>query len=392
MIFFEGENMMMTVKNQQDVKSRSAERGFGLVEAMIAAVIISIIALGISTLVQDMLMVQKKSSVVGVIHTLRTKIISTVQNGESWQFNVNNLGTGTNTEMACLRAGGPQCDRTSIVGDLNLVENDAALTPIYMGGVANHGFNLDGTFCTTYPSDACPFRYVLRWVPTCPGGAAVTLCSNPNIQVTGVFEHTPGSFHLPGGFNPQLYAIDVRRGTDAIRNDAVTVSFVTSGTAGEGPCHTGWVTRQLNTAVADVGENLQNKTGAAPSTLSTPNQIWLKAGTYNCRIQAPAFKSGGNRLRLVSIPINTIPTVESSTVTASLSGGGSATLVIETTLILNSDARFEVQQTCTHSPVDPLVVASPDPLQTNWGLGVPLSSDPGYTNVTYTTVTCARTS
>ena len=377
---------------KKNVKTGSSESGFGLIEVIIAAAILSIVALGITTLVEDMLRVQKKTNTVGVINNFRTIITAAVQNGRSWELTVADAVAATgNPSMQCLRDDTTTCAADSLA-DLNL--KDSGGLPAYYGATANHGFSYDGSYCTTFPSDLCPFRWNLQWQAKCPTAAA---CNSPNVKVTGRLVYTPGAAGiLPGGFNPELYKIDITRGADAIRNDAVTISYVENDNSGETPlagdCSTQWVTRQLNTVGVDSGNNLLNKSGSA---VSPANQVQLRAGTYNCRVQAPAFKSSGNRLRVRSTAGTAFPAVTSSFASASMTGG-SANLLIETTLVFNVDTTFVVEQKCTQLP-STAAAANAAPygsVNDNWALGVPAPVVPpsDYTGTVYTTITCARTS
>lgn len=382
------------MKNQK-ITAKTSEHGFGLIEAVIAAAILSIVALGITTLVEDMLRVQRKANAVGVINQMRSQITSAIQNGRSWELTAADLGATTgNPYMDCITNASVTCvDGTAT--SLNLKDADG--NEVYYALVAGKGFNYDGTLCTTYPSDSCPFSWDLRWRAKCVGG--VTPCATPNVTVTGTLLYTPGSGGtLPGGFNPALYAINVVRGAEAIRNDALNVSYVMTTNAGEGAgCDTAWVQRQLNTVTADAGNNMINKTAATtPTTVAvgTPNQIVLRAGTYNCRVQAPAFKNGGNRLRITATGGTMFPAVTSSVATASMTGG-SANLLIETTLILNADTSFIIEQKCESRPLAaPAPYNAPySPAIDAWSLGVPVPVSPGnYSSTVFTTVSCARTS
>lgn len=389
------------MQNKESFMTRSkfsakhSERGFGLLEAIIAAAVLSIVALGITTLIEDMLRVQRKSNAVGVINQMRSQMTAAIQSGRSWELTVADLTTTTgNPYMDCIKNASLTCvDGTQTA--LNLKNADG--TEVYYGAVAGKGFAFDGTLCTTYPSEACPFSWNLKWTAKCVGG--VSPCATPNVTVTGLLQYAPAvGGNLPGGFNPVLYSINIVRGAEAIRNDALSVSYVMTTNAGEGAgCDTAWVQRQLNTVTTDAGNNMLNKTATTtPTTVSAaaPNQIVLSAGTYNCRVQAPAFKNGGNRLRLRATSGTLFANVTSSVSTASMTGG-SANLLIETTLILNADTAFVIEQKCESRPLAaPAAYNSPNSNAVDaWSLGVPVPVAPGdYSSTVFTTVNCARTS
>lgn len=380
--------MEVNMKNQN-------ERGFGLVEVMVAAAIISIIALGIATLIDDMLKMQQKSNTVGVINRLKEQIIGAVQNGQSWQLTAGDADTTTgNPDLDCLRNTGT-CGSGETAA-LNL--KDATGAALYYARAANHGFTLLGTYCTTYPSVQCPFRYNLTYELTCPG--ATDPCQTPDVRVRGILQYTADTVTLPGGFNPVLYEIDIRRGSEAIRNDGLSVSFVQAGVAGEGSgCQAAWVQRQLNTVLNDPAGNIVNKAGNA--IIAPLNSLQLRPGTYNCRVQAPAFKSGGNRIQLRSTAGNAIGPITSTSGVASMSGG-SASLSLDSTIVLSVDTTLIVEQRCENLPnINGWWAGSPAAVPANydtWQLGIPIPDPPPaapgtYTGgTTYTTVSCVRTS
>lgn len=391
---------MMEVKMKKQIRFESRiglanAKGFGLVEVMVAAAIISIIALGIATLIDDMMKMQKKTNTVSVITRMKDQITAAVQNGESWALTAQDANATTgNPDFDCLRNAGTCGSGEN--GPLNL--KDLTGAALYYARTANHGFTLQGAPCTAYPSVACPFRWNLTYEMTCTG--ATDPCETPDVRVRGILQYTADTVTLPGGFNPALYEIDIRRGSEAIRNDGLTVSFIQTGTTGEGSgCEGGWVQRQLNTVTNDPGNNVVNKTGTAIT--GTANAIVLRPGTYNCRIQAPAFKNGGNRLQLRSTAGNTIGPVTSTAGVAAMTGG-SASLSLETTLVLSVDTTLIVEQRCEFLPASTgFWAGTPTALPTpadynNWSLGVPVhdAGAPGsYTGgTTYTTVSCARTS
>lgn len=373
---------------------RSTQGGFGLVEVVIAAAIISVIALGISTLISDMFRMQRKANAVAAINQFRQTIISNIQNGDAWKATAN-----ANASMTCMQTSPSPCNVVAGGTDLDL--KDITGAEIFTASAGVNGFRPDGGLCNTYPSDVCPFSWDLKWIATCPGAAAS--CMTPSVLVVGALEYTPASDPLPAGFNPSLYAIRVLRGSDAIRNDAVVVAYALDDpdplarTGEPGSCKGAWVTRQLNVVRQDSGNNLINKAAPAPAALSTLNAVQLRAGTYTCRVQVPGFRNGGNRIRLVPTAGTMFPVILSSVGVAALNGG-SVTMSIDTTLVLDQDTTFHVEHTCTNNAFDsgvpPNYYGNPAYLAPNdWSLGAPIETSPGvYTGVTYTTVSCQRTS
>lgn len=367
-------------KRRKGSPSLDTDDGFGLIEVMVAAAIISIIALGIGTLIDDMMKAQKKTTTSGAISSMRARIIANIQNGEAWTRSA--ADATLNPNMTCMRGGGVCTDET----EYPLALKDAAGAEVYYATVANHGFNYDGVGCTNYPNGSCVFRWNLRWTSLCTPSAAQ--CASPSVTVIGTLEYTPGTLRLPGGFNPASYNFTIVRGTGAIRSDAVMVAYIIPGQVGEGfGCESNWTIRKLNRVSSDPGNNV---VGVTAGVLDTPDRLQLVAGTYNCRVQAPAFKNGGNRLRIRRIAGTAFSNIESSSATAAMNGG-SANLIIEATLILNEPTTFVIEQRCQFRPDSTSFGTN----NNNFSLGVPApipGTPPDYSSVTYTTVSCTRTS
>lgn len=354
----------------------NSQSGFGLIEVMIAVAVISIIALGIGTLVDDMMRAQRKTNVSAAMNSVRELLIASVQDGESWRATAADADVSTgNPDMTCMRPPTGGVCTAGVDYPLNL--KNVTGTEAFYSAVATRGVTYEGELCNTYPNGNCRFRWVLTWTATCPSGSS---CASPSVAVKGVLEHTPGPLVLPGGFNLKSYEFNIQRGTKAIRNDSLLVANVLTGTAGDlsGSCKSNWLRRQVNTIVKDSGSNVVG--------IGT-DSITLRAGTYNCRVQAPSFRSGSNRLRLQTVTGTGI-SAQSSVAVASTSGG-SANLIIDATLILDQETTFRVEQYCEHNISDfPGSSAAPA-----WQLGVPARDSSGaYGAVTYTTVACARTS
>lgn len=373
------------------LKFKITSAGFGLIEVMIAAAIISIIALGIGTLVDDMMKAQRKTNVSAAIASVRTRIIANIQDGGSWSNT--GLDATLNPDLGCMRPLGGNCNVAAPF--LINLKGAAANEEVMYARTATKGFDYEGRICNTFPTAPCVFRYSLMYNGTCPGAAVA--CRAPAVRISADLEYVPGGLELPGGLNLAQFSINEIRGTAATRSDAVMVAFVMQNDTGEGACQPTWFNRQLNRAISDPGDNLRN--GSTGSVLAPVNVVQLRPGTYNCRVVAPGFKHGSSRIRLLRTSDNAV-LGESSAGNASLNGG-SVSLVIESTLILDADTDLVVQQRCDSNPngvgatlsADCLAggtTCSNDPL---WSLGVPTKDGAGlYNDVTYTTVSCARTS
>lgn len=364
-------------------------RGFGLIEVIVVVAIISIVALGIATMMQDMFSQQQKAAQRGTLNSTRARLIETLQNPTSWAATV--AHADNNSYLACLRTGGT-CNNNQTSG-FNIV--DSSGTVIYPSPTATAGFRPDGTNCNSYstgtPDPACPFRWVVTWQGFCPGGNST--CQSPDIQITGTFEYSAGSAGFGAGFNPNTYSFTFRRGSDVVLNQVVTFKYVENDNSGEeavtgqaDSCRGAWVTRRLNQK-----SDPQN-TGATldTSATATNSRFTLPAGTYNCRVLVPGFKNGGNRVQFYRYSGTPGVEAESPVTIAQLNPGGSVINSVEHTVRLNATGTFGILHYCTQQPSEDTDTYGSVNDRFSRGVPVPISGAV-YTGTTYTTVTCIRT-
>lgn len=360
--------------------ARRADSGFGLVEVMIVAAVISIIALGMSTLFTDMFSMQSKATQQGSFTNVRQRLIQAVQDSESW---ARTLADGTNVELACVLANTP-C--VSLVGaveqwyPLTLRYSDNTIAFSEHANVAGdeNGFDNAGVLCAIFnaatPNANCALSYDLQWHAICPGAALS--CVAPIIRVRGTARFASPNSTI-GNMNTTRFSFDVTRGSAAIRNDRLVISYVENDNTGEGNCKGAGAQRAFSTEDDPAGN----------ATIVGGNSFQLQPGVYSCRISAPAFKAGAVRILLESTA-GTAVSVTSPMVVASLAGG-SATAVIDTTLNLNQLTTLRLMQTCTNNPADDTDgFGSTDP---NYSMGMPVNAG-GYNGNVYTVVSCIRTS
>lgn len=367
------------------MRALKSERGFGLIEVIVVAAIISIIALGIGTMISDMFAAQQKTSQVGNLNSIRARLIETLNSPAHWAETVNH--TSNTTALGCLRVATANCV-TGFSAPFNVIETGP--TVVYSSATATAGFRLDGTTCNTFsttsPDPSCPFRWDIQWTATCTAGN----CKQPDIRIQGNFLYAAGAkVNFGGGFNPATYSFDFRRGALALRNEVVTFRHSLSGTAATtvepGLCNTGWTTRLL-TSFTDPASIL-----VAPD-VPTPlaaNAFSLPAGSWNCRVTVPGFRNGGNRIRLTRVSGAPFVDIESSNALANLTGG-SVTNIIDTSFRVNATVTLRIDHACTQKPTDsPWGPGNND----NWSKGVPLPAPGGtYTGVTFSRVICTRSS
>jgi prepilin-type N-terminal cleavage/methylation domain-containing protein len=142
MIFTKGAQMLgkMLGRLLRQPLATKTQRGFGLVEVLIATFVLSILALGITTLVTDMLRMQKKTNATATINQMRSMIIAAVQNGEAWSRTAADADTATgNPEMTCMIVGATEVCRAD-QGPFGLNLKNPQGGAIFYGRSGTNGF------------------------------------------------------------------------------------------------------------------------------------------------------------------------------------------------------------------------------------------------------------
>lgn len=182
---------------------RPSERGFSLIEILIATSVLGMLAMGVITTFQQLAKQQFRSNMAAQSDVFRRNMIAHLQNEQAWQRTMNDAA---NTSMACLRnstsctgAGGPFRLRDSQNG----MVYDAMTSP-------TAGLTADGRPCNTFNAvdgdDVCLLRMELSWTPICSG-----TCMSPQVQVRGGVRYKPQSKQRTIAFNTENYSFTMIR-------------------------------------------------------------------------------------------------------------------------------------------------------------------------------------
>lgn len=361
-----------------------SRRGMGLVEIMITASIIAIVALGLATLFKDVFTVQSRSNLGATANQLKNLMEAAIKDGKAWGHTV-----AANASLTCLdNTNATQCTSGAAITGIDLKQSDST-TLLNNSAVAN-GFTTGGAACSSWSAagnNACPFSYDITVRFTCMSGAT---CKNPNVRVEAVMKFSPLDQEMKSaiatgaiGSASGKYNVLVDRGaTNTRRNDPFLVRHrinpATSTSYGGACTVNAWNTRTLNEEVGDTANNV---------TVAS-NQFTLEAGTYECRATAPAFKAGVNKIRVRDSGSTIVQ--ESGTVIAPVSGGSSIA-VVDVNISINAATTFVVEHFCSQAPsndTDGFGLTN-----NSAALGVPSAGAGGtYSEVIYTVVSCVRTS
>ena len=359
----------------------SSRRGMGLVEILITASIVAIIALGMATLFKDVFTVQNRANVGASAGQLKSLIKAAIEDGKAWGNTV-----AANSSLICLNPNDATvCTSGAAITGISLRQSDN--TVLLDDSNSANGFTSGGAPCSGWNStgnNACPITYDLTVRFEC---VSPPTCKNPTVTVEALMAYSPLDQEAKGSINPSNYRVFVTRGFNdsTRRNDPFIVRHLVSpatSTSYGGACTVNsWTQRQLNSEDGD----------AAGNVVVAANQFTLQPGTYECRATAPAFKAGVNKIRVRNTANNL--SQESGSVIAPVSGGSSIA-VVDINISIGAATTFLVEHFCTAKPSDDVDVGGSWGLKDdNAALGVPSPGAGGtYSDVVYTVVSCIRKS
>ncbi len=155
-------------------KTPSPQRGFSLIETMIAVSIAGIVAFAGITVFEGFAASKSRSKSLNALARFRYALMSSVKSSDSL------LKTG---QFDCM-INKAACLSPPAAGYTQFSALDPDLTKLTKTDVedAAYGFTRDAKPCSTFPSKTCPFRYVTEWraicTPTIPGS-----CLTPQYKI-----------------------------------------------------------------------------------------------------------------------------------------------------------------------------------------------------------------
>ncbi len=191
-------------------------KGFGLLEAVIALGITGVVVLAVMNVTGLGLKTQFESNLKFSADNFRKNIIQHLNNPVAWTNTVNDAANASllclRTNANCAGGGGPFRVRDAS----NNIVWDAITNPPG-GAAAQRGITPNGELCSTFNqaagNDACPLRLNLTWTPVCPAAGA---CISPPVRVTGAMTYRNSTPARTMGWRDTQYGIDVIIGTAGV--------------------------------------------------------------------------------------------------------------------------------------------------------------------------------
>jgi type II secretory pathway pseudopilin PulG len=158
-------------------------RGLSFIEILLTIGIILTVMAGGASIVSSIKSNQKRAQAITSVVQYRRSIIETLRSSDS----LAKSGALNSPQINCFiyrqNCGPGNSAAPTNWADFSLYRYDYTPTNnrILTSTNPNFGFNLAGDPCTTYPSEACPFRYELQWKAICGPGT----CEAPQIKAKG---------------------------------------------------------------------------------------------------------------------------------------------------------------------------------------------------------------
>ena len=294
-LFNEGARMFAKLRTRLRATHGRNQHGFSLVEILVAAGLVGVVGLGLSSIIAEMAKQQSGANLRTMLLAQRTRFDELVKDDKAWIKTVAANG-GASKPMNCL-ATQSACTANTTVNNLKFILKNSQDITEFDSTTGTSGFTAKGAPCNTFsattPTAACPISYQMYVFYTCPGGNAT--CYNPTIEVFAQLVF-PDAMQKALGVtvNPTSYSVDRIRGVGT-RFDPILLAQVINTTAGNpgagaGDCTSGgYVTRKLA---------VQNDPANNIIAVAADGMISMKAGSYSCRLSAPAFRVGTHYVRL----------------------------------------------------------------------------------------------
>ncbi|MBT4761898.1 MAG: type II secretion system protein [Bdellovibrionaceae bacterium] len=284
------------------MKNFENTKGFSLMEVMVSIGIMSIVSLGVTSLLVKTNQEVKKANVKLLANSILVQVQSYVKNDRIWSSSRNNSGNAnsngsnglnnTQNSFYCLDNPGV-CTKTakhfvlySSSGSLNSNLTSTATDPDL------RGFDLNGLPCSSYDAvngnDNCPFGLTLTFTPLCAGNS----CSSNNstaIRIDGSLKYKPNSSNLKMAMNESFLKFSLLRHPSAVESDVERICEEDfAGNWLDGICHLN--TQSICESLFGVwGGNTCTSLQSSAGTCSSIGGVWTGIGNGQSACVIPAL-------------------------------------------------------------------------------------------------------
>lgn len=220
--------ILILVRQSCSLTPLGSARGVGVTEILISIVMLSIAVFGSLLVLERSSAENQRENTMLDAANLRSFIVETVISEMAWQNTTND--SSNRREMRCLTQG-TRCPSSQTAFRL-LDQGRRVLTD---PGQPSLGFDRQLNLCQSFPldpnelSDACPFRYDLRWRAICLN----VPCSRQSVVVEGRLDYRGSTHH--GVINPFYFNFVQMRDADF----GQPVTLLTQALQAEGVCPNG---------------------------------------------------------------------------------------------------------------------------------------------------------
>lgn len=372
------------------------KKGMSLVEVLVAAGLMAIVALGMGGVITSMNKEQNNQTRLATMRELKTRFQNIITDQNAWNKTIQMNG-GAGQPMQCLLEH-TSCTPGSAF-DLTLYEPSGtaffipppyATSPVAAG---SRGFTDKGVPCNTFDgagNDACPISYKVIWEPLCTAP-----CRNPLVRVTARLLYSPTgatqttAFSLGTGAitnneaGAGKYDVVMKRSSTTVNRSFALAIRVTSagGAVGGGDCPNSFTVRG-NSSLPPAGQYPAWTEDSDDFNLvakdDTTGYLRIQPGTFSCKVTATGWAVGSFQIQLRNVTDGAI--LNDSIASASTSATSYTQSVATSNPIISISAPkdFVLEQKCqSTAPIS------------KFGMG--LTAQPYAEPSTFATFTCTQT-
>lgn len=390
-------------------------KGMSLIEVLVAAGLMAIVAMGMGGVITSMNKEQNNQVRLATLRELKTRIQSLITDQNSWNKTMQ-MNNGATNPMKCL------LDHSACTpGTYDLLLYDPAGNafinppPPYAAvpPAGSQGFTDKGAVCSNFNGnanagvDSCPISYKIVWEPVCPVTGA---CINPLVRVNARLLFNPSdsaqipSVSLASGSMVNndsslgKYDVVIKRSATTINKAFSYAIKVINATGlqhqgqGGGDCA---ATGSYTIRGKKVATMLQSTTGGQyppwvvesdPFSLVnldiTTGEMRLEPGTYNCKVTAAAWAVNSFSIRLYNVSDGVQLNDSVATSNANTASYSQSIATSNPIISISAQKKFRLEQSCSF----PTYV---DAVGRKYNMG--LASEPYSSPSTVATFSCTQT-